>query len=249
VSQTNPTSRFFDYGRTFVQSVTLRTEDTALLVVDMQYHDASPDHGFNLALDMLDPGCMDYFNRRNEEMVIPSIARLLEYVRDRGMNVVYLTLGSRYRDLRDVPERLRRWIWQLEDESGVPDIFWAGNPGFAIRREIAPRPEETVVNKTTFGAFNSSNLELVLRQLGVANLVITGISTNCCVETTARDAADRGFGCVIVDEATADYDEEAHDAALRAFHFNFGRIMRTPGDVIAAIDEASAATSREGGAS
>ena len=229
-------NRFFGTGRTFVQPVLLRPVDTALLVIDMQYHDASPDRGFNLALDKLDPGCMDYFNRRNEELVIPAIARLLAFARGCGMKVVYLTLGSHYRDLRDVPERLRRWIRQLEAESGIPDIFWAGSPAFAIRREIEPLPDETIVNKTTFGAFNSSSIELVLRQLGVSNLVITGISTNCCVETTARDAADRGFGCVIVDEATADYDQDAHDAALRAFHFNFGRVVRTADDVIAAID-------------
>ena len=229
-------NRFFGTGRTFVQPVLLRPADTALLVIDMQYHDASPDRGFNLALDKLDPGCMDYFNRRNEELVIPAIARLLAFARGCGMKVVYLTLGSHYRDLRDVPGRLRRWIRQFEAESGVPDIFWAGSPAFAIRREIEPQPDETVVNKTTFGAFNSSSIELVLRQLGVSNLVITGISTNCCVETTARDAADRGFGCVIVDEATADYDQDAHNAALRAFHFNFGRVVRPADEVMVAIE-------------
>ena len=232
--------RFFDYGRTFVQPVPLRPRETALLIVDMQYHDASPDQGFNLALNKLDPGCMDYFNRRNEEVVIPTIRRLLEFFRARGLRVVYLTLGSRYRDLRDVPERLRSWIRQLEHDSGVQDIFWAGNPAFAIRREIEPLPDETVISKTTFGAFNSSPIERVLRELEVRTLVITGISTNCCVETTARDAADRGFACVIVDEGTADYDEQAHDAALRAFHFNFGRVVRTAQDVVAALEAETA---------
>jgi biuret amidohydrolase len=228
-----PVSPFFGTGRTFVPPVALRPAETALLVIDMQYHDASPDQGFNLALDKLDPGCMDYFNRRNEDLVIPAIARLLTFARERRIHVVYLTLGSHHRDLRDVPGRLRRWIRQVEAESGVRDIFWAGNPAFAIRKEIEPLPGDTVVNKTTFGAFNSSSLELVLRELGAQNLVITGISTNCCVETTARDAADRGFGCVIVDEATADYDQDAHDAALRAFHFNFGRVAGTASEVIA----------------
>ncbi|HEY3216170.1 MAG TPA: cysteine hydrolase [Candidatus Eisenbacteria bacterium] len=227
--------RFFDYGRTFVQPIPMRPQETALLIIDMQYHDASPDHGFNLALDKLDPGCMDYFNKRNEEVVIPTIRRLLGFFRSRGLRVVYLTLGSKYRDLRDVPDRLRRWIRQLEHESGVLDIFWAGNPAFAIRKEIEPLPDETVIAKTTFGAFNSSPIEQVLRELGVRTLIITGISTNCCVETTARDAADRGFACVIVDEGTADYDEDAHDAALRAFHFNFGRVVRTAQDVSAAL--------------
>jgi nicotinamidase-related amidase len=214
----------------------MRRDRSALLVVDMQYHDASPDQGFNLALDKLEPGCMDYFNERNETMVIPTIRKLLDYARASGVKVVYLTLGSHHRDLRDVPERLRLWIRQLEAESGVPDIFWAGNSSFAIRKEIEPLPEETVVNKVTFGAFNSSTIESTLRAMRVETLVITGISTNCCVETTARDAADRGFACVIVDEGTADYDAEGHDASLRQFHFNFGRVMRTADDVIAALE-------------
>ena len=134
-----------------------------------------------------------------------------------------------------MPERLRRWVRQVEAESGVPDLYWAENPAFAIRSELQPRPEETIVNKTTLGAFTSSNLDMVLRQLGVTSLIFTGVSTNCCVETTARDAADRGFACVLVDEAAADYDADSHEAALRAFHFNFGRVARTVDEVVHAV--------------
>ena len=85
-----------------------------------------------------------------------------------------------------------------------------------------------MVHKATFGAFNSSNIDEVLREHGLQTIVMVGISTNCCVETTARDAADRGYAVVIVDEACADYDEAAHDASLRCFHFNFGRVVRSP---------------------
>ena len=81
-------------------------------------------------------------------------------------------------------------------------------------------------------------LEQVLRELGVESLIVTGISTNCCVETTTRDAADLGFGCVVVDEGTADYDAEAHDAALRALYFSFARILGSAEDVVAALEEA-----------
>ena len=149
------------------------------------------------------------------------------------------TARSNYRDLRDVPARLRAWIRDVEHRSGVEDIFWSGNPAFAVRRELAPRAGETTIQKTTFGAFNGSNIDQVLRLLGIETLVITGISTNACVETTARDAADRGYACVIVDEATADYDEQARDAALRGFHFNFGRVAATVDDVVAALDSES----------
>jgi nicotinamidase-related amidase len=205
------------------------------MVVDMQYADASPDHGWNLAFDRIDPGCMDYFNDRNEGQVIPAIARLLAVWRERGWPVVYLMLGSDHRDLRDFPPRLRAAIRLLEERGGVEDMFWSGNPAYEVRRELAPKDGELIVQKQTFGAFNSVDLEPILRERGIDSIVVTGISTNCCVETTARDAADRGFAVAIVDEATADYDEQAHDASLRAFHFNFGPIFKTVDDVLATI--------------
>jgi biuret amidohydrolase len=230
-------SRFFDFGLTFVPPVQLaRDHSTALLVIDMQYHDASPDRGFNLAVENIQPGAMAYFNERNEDIVIPVIRELLAYFRAHSLPVIYLTLGSDYADYRDMPARSRQWIRDVEQRSGVENIFWSGNPAFAIRTEIEPLPDETVIRKRTMGAFNSSNLDQYLRDSGVQNLVITGISTNACVETTARDAADRGWGCVMVADGMADYDAEAHEAALRGFHFNFGRVVGGAADVIAAME-------------
>jgi biuret amidohydrolase len=227
---------FFDYGLTFVPPISLRRDGLALLVVDMQYHDAAAGVGFCEALDRIEPGSCDYFNERNEGLTVPTIARLVDGFRTRGVPVVYLCLGYEHRDMRDVPERMRAWIRAFEERAGMTDVFWRGNPLYAIRSELAPRDGETVVHKTTFGAFNSSNLDDVLRAAGIERLVVTGISTNCCVETTARDAADRGYGVVICADATADYDEPGHDAALRAFHFNFGRIVGTAEAVLSAID-------------
>jgi biuret amidohydrolase len=230
-------SRFFDFGLTFVPPVKLaRDHSTALLVIDMQYHDASSDQGFNLAVEKIQPGAMAYFNERNEDVVIPAIRELLAYFRSHSLPVIYLTLGSDYEDYRDMPARSRQWMRDVEQRSGVANIFWSGNPAFAIRKEIEPLPDETVIRKRTMGAFNSSNLDQYLRDSGVQNLVITGISTNACVETTARDAADRGWGCVMVAEGMADYDAEAHEAALRGFHFNFGRVVGEATDVIAAME-------------
>lgn len=236
---TQDVGRFFDYGETLVPPIRWRPAATALMVVDMQYHDASPDHGWNLAFERISPGSMDYFNDRNETQVIPAIARLLDAWRARGWPVVYVVLGSDHRDLRDFPPRLRAAVRRLEERGGVQDMFWSGNPAYEIRRELAPRDGELVVQKQTFGAFNSVDLEPILRERGIEAIVMTGISTNCCVETTARDAADRGFGVAIVDEATADYDAEAHDAALRAFHFNFGPIFREAADVVATMEAAA----------
>ena len=99
--------------------------------------------------------------------------------------------------------------------------------------EVAPIEGELLVDKTTCGAFTSTNPASRLKGRNIDLLVFTGVNTNCCVETTACDAADRGFGRVIVDEGAADYDQEAHDAALTAFYFNYGRIAKSAEDVIA----------------
>jgi biuret amidohydrolase len=229
--------RFYDYDFSFAPTITLRPDShTALLVIDMQYHDASPDHGFNLAVERIEPGSLAYYNRRVEDTVVPSIVELVRYFRSRAMPTVYVTLGSDYSDYRDFSPRGRAMIQDLEHRSGVRNIFWSGDPGFAIRSEIAPADGDIIVRKRTAGAFNSSNIDEVLRTGGIENLVITGVTTSCCVDSTARDAADRGFGCVMVDEATAEYDPEAHDATRRTFHGNFGRVVRTAADVIEAVE-------------
>ena len=235
--------RFFEYeGYAWAEPVSLtRAPSTALLIIDMQYQCAAPDCGAGLMFETISPGSMSYFNSKNEHFVIPTISTLLAYFRQHHLPVVYIKLGSDFRDLRDLTPRLRRSVRRFEREGGVDDILWSGTHLFDIRSEIAPLPTELVVNKTSVGAFNSTALESALNERGIETLVITGVSTNACVETTARDAADRGFACVIVDEGTADYDKEAHDASLLAFHFDFGRVMTSARDVIAALDESVAA--------
>jgi nicotinamidase-related amidase len=121
---------------------------------------------------------------------------------------------------------------------GVEDLVWSGSPLFEIRREIAPESDDVVIDKTTFGAFNGSTIDETLRRMRIDTLLVTGVSTNLCVETTARDAADRGYGVILVDECLADYDEGAQQAALAAFHFNFGRVMRTADELIGLLDGA-----------
>ncbi len=225
-----------DYWFGHIPPVPVRRDGTtALLIIDMQYHCASANQGLNFALDKIDPGSMDYFNNRNETLVIPTIAKLLGTFREHRLPVIYVTLGSYYRDLRDLSARFRRWIRALEERTGVEDIFWSGSPLFATRKEIAPLPDETIVHKTTTGAFNGSNIDQVLQRLGIETLIITGVSTNECVETTARDAADRGYGCIIVDEGTVDYNQEAHDASLRVFQIIFGHVLKRAEDVIEAL--------------
>lgn len=228
----------FDGELTFVAPIAAIPDSTAVVVTDMQLSNTSSAHGVNLALDRVAPGSAEHINRRVRDVVLPGLERLLAEARRRDVLVVYLTLGSQYRDLRDMTARTRAFVRRLERESGVPDILWAGDPGYKICPSIEPADGDLVVPKTGWGAFNSSVLDTLLRDRGIDTLLMTGVTTNCCVETTARDAADRGYGVALVDECTADFDPEAHAASLRAFHFNFGVVLPTVEDALALLDTA-----------
>jgi biuret amidohydrolase len=227
---------FFTLARTYIPPVSFADARIGLVIVDMQYNDASADQGFGLALSRIEPGSMDYFNERNERVVVPNITTLVDAFRERAIPIVYVCVGSDYRDLRDMPRRHRAWIQRIENESGVRDILWSQNPAYAVRREFAPREEDTIVKKTAFGAFTSSTIDETLRSLELDTIVVVGIATNCCVSTPIRDAADLGYGVVVVEECTGDYDPVTHDVAIRGLHFNFGRVVPTVAQLLAAID-------------
>lgn len=201
-------------------SFTLDPATTALLIIDMQYASGYRDTGL---------GCMlrekgleatgRYRFDRIEQVVIPNIKKLLNYFRQHSLRVIYVTLGSRLPDYSDVPEHLRKMIQDLNNSEG--------NREHEILDELRPRLGELVINKVTQSAFNSSNIETVLRNMGIQNLVLTGISTSQCVETTARDASDRGFRCVLVEDCCAEDEEDQHNATLRQFARLFGRVARS----------------------
>jgi nicotinamidase-related amidase len=100
---------------------------------------------------------------------------------------------------------------------------------------LEPSPGELVVNKTTYGTFNSTGFDHTLRSLGIASLVIGGVMTSGCVETTARDAADRGYDVVLLDDGSAAFSPEIHEATLLSFQGAFGRVRKTD-EVLALLD-------------
>lgn len=186
--------RFIDYGWKFHGNVEPANDDsTALVIIDEQYNCASPDHGLNDALNKVIPGAIDYFRKRNSEVTLPTIKKLLSYFRERGFPVVHVVIGSDYRDYRDFPVTMQRWMLGLEEQVSESEMFWTKNSSFAVLEEVAPLPEETVITKQSFGAFDSTNIDRVLKEMGIRHLVITGTTTNACVDSTARGAIDHGY--------------------------------------------------------
>ena len=238
MQQGRSAAAFTDLSLT-IPSIDLSDQSTtALVMIDIQYSDAAAGHGWVKACDAIEPGSMDYYIDRLEGVALPAMRRLLDAFRVEKRPIIHLAIGSAYQDLRDCPQRFRSWTRVLETASGIDDLWWMGNPDYAFRDEVSPLKEETVLRKTSQGAFNGSEIQNVLDRMGIKNLVLAGVVTSCCVETTARDAADRGFGCILVADACADCDQELHDAALKNFGLYFGRVAETE-EVISALKAGS----------
>lgn len=212
----------------------IQPEGTALLVVDVQNWGVRPDVEMGRLVTRQYPAIADYFFPRVTDLVIPNIARLIAHFRARRMPIVYLTVGPELADGSDLAEIIKRRLVSRRTSGGPAAMPPKGHWEHAVVEELQPQPGDLVINKTSFGAFNSTALDATLRNLDVKNLVIVGVATDVCVETTARDAADRGFRCVLVDDGCATFDQNSHDAALLAFAKSFG-MVKSSDQVIAQI--------------
>jgi len=209
-----------DYAALFNPGFSLDPGKTGLLVIDMQYATACRTTGLGKLLK--ESGQEDlgsYRFDRIEKRVVPNISRLLDFFRTHGLRVIYITIGPQRSDYNDLPLSLKALAEAVENRKGLPN--------HEILRELRPEEAERIVNKTTMSAFNSSTIDSVLRSLGIDSLILTGVSTNSCIEGTARDAADHGYKCVIAEDACGAASQKLHEAALENFRRLLGRVEST----------------------
>ena len=209
-----------DYINQFTHPVSIDASNTALVVIDMQYASGSRHHG--LGAHLAREGTLhtaEYRFSRIEKLVIPNTQRLLAAFREAGAPVIYVTVGAFKKDLSDSPPHLRAFFRICNNYEGS---FENG-----IVAELAPRPGEPIVPKNTMGAFASSRLGEVFREMGVKTGVYVGVSTNNCVDTTAREAADRGFGSILVSDATGTCSDRMQEVTLESFQRLWGRVLDT----------------------
>ena len=217
----------------FTRQFSLSPRDTALVIVDLQYASGSREHGLGKLLAAQGRlADAEYRFSRIESLVVPNSRRLADAFRSAGAPVVYVTYGSRLADFSDAPIHLQAWMRAIDNRVGTRE--------HEIVDELRPRPGELVLNKTTMGAFASTGIDSHLRGMGVANIVVTGVSTNNCVSMTAMEACDRQFGVVVVSDATGTCSDEMQEATLKTFRRLWGRVMSTD-EVIAELDAARAA--------
>lgn len=201
----------------FIES--LRQHHTALLVIDVQYLDAKRGYGLFSDDDMagLPPESQEYYFGRLETMVLPNIRRLQDTFREAGLEVIHTRIQSLTKDGRDRGPGHRRLGLHAAPGSKEAEFL----------EEVAPIGDEIIINKTASGVFNSTNLEYVLRNLGVTALVICGVYSNECVSTATRDACDLGFYVTIVSDGVATVTPELEHATVTTMRDRYARILTT----------------------
>ena len=181
-------------------------QTTALLIIDMQRDFVMPG-GFGEALGN---------DVTPLQATLAPTRKVLETARKMGMMVIHTREGHRP-DLNDCPptKLVRgRGKTRIGDAGPMGRILVRGEVGHDIVPELYPIEGETVIDKPGKGAFYATDLELILRNHGIKTLIVCGVTTEVCVNTTVREANDRGFNCVVLEDCVGSYFPEFQRAAL-----------------------------------
>jgi allophanate hydrolase len=202
-----PSARPYEY--------TFRPESTALLIIDMQR-------------DFLERGGYGELQCANDEIfasvrkIVPQTQEVLKAARELGLHVIHTREGHRP-DLSDLPasKRLRQKFSPsgqhtigIGDQGPMGKLLIRGEPGHGIIDDLKPFPGELVIDKPGKGSFWDTTLHRALLARGVTHLLIAGVTTECCVNATFREASDRGFECCVLTDCTAGFDSAFVDATL-----------------------------------
>ncbi len=185
----------------------LTPNNTALVVIDMQ-------------VDFCGVGGMSTVSNTDLAMMrepIQPIERVLGAARSFGMAVIYTREGHRRdgSDLTAVKQfRSRLGGAGVGDPSPIGRILIRGDAGHAIIPELTPEPGDVIIDKVGSGCFYGTEMEHVLRNRGIRNLIFVGVTTECCVHTSIREASDRGFDNLLLEDCTAAVTRELKAAAI-----------------------------------
>lgn len=193
-------------------------DHSALVIVDMQYLDAHRDFGMGAIAKKLGvEAAYEYFFDRVENTAIPNIQRLQRVCRRHGIEVIFLRIASLVYDCRDV-SRVHRSAGLLAP---------VGSKEAQILEGIKPLENELVITKGCSGAFNCTNLAQILSNMGIRNLVFSGVGLNGCVETTVRDAGDRNYNVILVSDACVGYEPEHELLAYEILDEQYCKVKTT----------------------
>jgi nicotinamidase-related amidase len=197
----------------------LEQHRTALLVIDLQYLDAAPGYGVFADVDRsgVPHEAQEYYFQRLDHVVLPNVRRLQDSFRDLKLEVIHTRIMSLTADGRERSPGHKRLNLHAAPGSKEAEFL----------PEVAPKGDEIIINKTASGVFNATNIEYLLRNMGITGLYICGVYTNECVSTTVRDASDRGFYTTLINDACATVTPELHNATIGTIKDRYARVLST----------------------
>lgn len=178
----------------------------ALMIIDMQR-------------DFLEPGGFGESLGNDVRLLRRTIAAtraLLAAARAAGLTVIHTREGHRP-DLADLPAAKKtrgRPALAIGDEGAMGRLLVRGEPGHDIIPELSPRSGEPVIDKPGKGAFYATDLDAILRNRGIRQLIVCGVTTEVCVNTSVREANDRGYDCLVLADCVGSYFPEFQEAGL-----------------------------------
>lgn len=206
----------------------LQAHRTALLCIDLQYLDAAPGYGVfaDVTASGVPPEAQEYYFDRLHNTVLPNVRKLQDAFRARRMEVIHTRIQSLTRDGRD------RSVGHKRLGLHAPP----GSKEAQFLEIVAPIDNEIVIDKTASGVFNATNIEYILRNLGINGLFVTGVYSNECVSTAIRDACDRGFFVTLIADGCATVTPELQKATITTMKDRYARVMNAD-EAIAEIQQ------------
>jgi nicotinamidase-related amidase len=201
-------------------------ENMALLCVDLQYVDAHPDFGLGAKAKKAGIGeFLDYYWKEISGRVLPNVIRLQKMARAKGIEVIHAHVAGITADGRDTTRRYRAMGLRTPRDTKEAQFL----------PEVAPVGDELVFSKVTSSAFNSTTIDRVLRNMSIENLIIVGVVTNGCIESTTRSAAELDYGTIVVSDGTAAMAPQLHEHALLSMSYK-DAVIKTTDEVIALME-------------
>ncbi|WP_085558546.1 cysteine hydrolase family protein [Carnobacterium iners] len=182
----------------------LDLETTALIIIDMQRDFLYPGgFGEQLGNDV-----------STTSSIIPNVKRVLDKAREKGMLVIHTREGHRP-DLTDLPASKAKRGGGIGEEGPMGRILVRGEYGHDIVDELQPIEGEVILDKPGKGAFYQTDLETILKNKNIKSLLLAGVTTHVCVQSTIREANDRGYECLMLEDCCAAFDKKDHEDSIR----------------------------------
>lgn len=190
----------------------LKPAETAMLCIDVQNYGMGPRESEH------EMRRWAWFDQRMQQQLLPGLRTLQQRFREKGIDVIHARIACLLDDGRDrsLSQKMPGWNNLL-----MPKTSEASR----IAAAVAPRGDEIVVTKTTDSALTGTNLRLVLGNMGIRNVIVTGIYTDQCVSSTVRSLADESFNVVVVEDCCAAGSEELHQRELEIINMIYCHVV------------------------